>query len=162
SAFEHRVQHNYIAPFQVRPRAEEHFPTVDSAVLHVANFFSHEVAIHGALHVPQKICRKNKSPIQRHHRVDSSSLVILCDLTAQLCYFFRNSSCGIRNSFRSAQAFSSLTRIAFCVVLVAAYSAATNPRAQTTFLPLSRTGQPSRSHRLTRRSFNKRFNLCVP
>src|SRR5262249_54948183 len=148
--------------FYVRSRAEENFPAVVSAVIDVAHFFADEVANHRAMDVPQNIRRKNKSPIQGNHGVDSLPAVILRNLAAKLRNFFRNSACGIRSGFRGAQIFSSITRIACRVSCVAANSAATNPRAQTIFLPLSSMGQPSRSHLLTRFSFNKRFSLWMP
>ncbi len=58
--------------------------------------------------------------------------------------------------------FSSAIRIPTRVLSFAANSGATEkPRAQTTTPALVKTGQPSRSHRLMRFSFNKRFSLCA-
>src|SRR5207253_1018640 len=82
------------------------------------------------------------------------------NLFPQLCHPGGDACRGIGSSLPPAQGCSSVITTPALVLSLAANSAASGkPRAHTITPPLVSTGQPSRSHRLMRFSFNSRISL---
>src|SRR5882672_1711643 len=130
------------------------------AVLDVPYLFAHEVTNNRRVDLPHQVRRENNTAIQSNDHIQPPSLALPRNLFPQGCYLCCNARRGITRSLSTAQSFSSAITIPARVLSFAANSAATGkPRAHTRTPPLVSTGQPSRSHRLTRFSFNRRFSL---
>src|SRR5260370_697152 len=129
----------------------------------VPHFFTHEVANNRRLDPPQQVRRENKTAIQRYDNIHSAHVVFPRNLFPQCRQSRGDARRGKRRSLSPAQIFSSaITRPARVLSFAANSAAAPMPPAHARSPPLVSTGQPSRSHRLTCFSFNKRFSLSVP
>src|SRR5467141_2715710 len=163
SAFQHCINHQNVPALQFRLRTKVNFAPRATAVLDVPHFFANEVANNRRVDLPHQVRRENKTAIQRDDHIQPPPLALSRNLFPQSRHACGDARRGIRRSLSAAQiCLSSATTIPARVLSFAANSAATGkPRAQARTPPLVSTGQPLRSHWLTRFSFNRRFSLWV-
>src|SRR5712664_2805123 len=78
---------------------EKNFAPRVPALIHVTNFFAHEMADNGRLNLPHKVCRKDRSAIQANHHVQPAALAFPRNLSAQRADAIGDTLCGKRRSF---------------------------------------------------------------
>jgi hypothetical protein len=160
AAFKHCIHNQNVTSFQLGMRAKQDLAARVTALMHIPHVCANKVADDRGADVADQIGRENKPTIQGHEHIQPAASTFARNLFSQRC----NSGCNARGGkcrpFPSTQRCSSAITIPFRVLSSAAKSAATRkPRAQTRTPPLVNTGQPSRSQRLMRFSFNKHFSL---